>query len=65
MVSPCGFESHLSHQEEHHPLGGVLLGFVREMGLERRIRKQSGGLFSRRGRVPQISDVPTMGVDEI
>ena len=44
-------------------VGGVLLGFMREMGLERRIRKQSGGLFSRRGRVLWAVDASRRDVD--
>ena len=32
VVMPCGFESHLSHEKEHHPAGGVL--FYAAMGLE-------------------------------
>ena len=34
-------------------------------GLERALRKQSGGLFLARGRVPPVSDASRRDVDEI
>ena len=39
-----------------------LMGWI--MGLERPLKKQSGGLFLGRGRVPQLSDASGSDVDE-
>ncbi len=63
MVSPCGFESHLSHQKTGYPSG--VTGFFAEMGLERPSIKHASGMFLGRGRVPQISDASHWDVDEI
>ena len=52
------------HQKEHHPLGGVLFGLLREMGLERPLRKHAGGMFLGRGRVLLFSDASRRDVDE-
>ena len=56
MVTPCGFESHLSHQKKPRVIGSGLF-LVRAAGLERpalrsRAKKCPGDTFLGRGRVP-------------
>ena len=56
MVTPCGFESHLSHQKKPRANGSGLF-LVRAAGLERpalrsRAKKCPGDTFLGRGRVP-------------
>ena len=56
MVTPCGFESHLSHQKKPRAIGSGLF-LVCEAGLERaaersEVKKCPGDTFLARGRVP-------------
>ena len=61
MVTPCGFESHLSHQNKRG--GNSLLFYFGKMGLERPLRKHAGGMFLGRGRVLWFPDTSGTDVD--
>ena len=66
MVSPCGFESHLSHQISPNSFwDSEIFLFGRELGLERPFRKHASDMFLGRGRVLQISDASGTDVDGI
>ena len=70
MVSPCGFESHLSHQNSGYPYGVTGI-FYASMGLEEgglaigKVKKCPVDIFLARGRVLHISDASGTDVDEI
>ena len=60
--TPCGFESHLSHQKEHHPKGWCSFWFCARDGARKsgtpvgRANKCPGDTCLARGRVPQKQD---------
>ena len=43
--TPCGFESHLSHQESRYPFGYLLFCYFD--GTRKAVRKYAGGIFFR------------------
>ena len=61
--TPCGFESHLSHQKEHHPYGWCSFCFIRVMGLKRPLRKYAGGILLGRGRALLPTDASHRDAD--
>ena len=70
MVMPCGFESHLSHQNSGYPLRGdrnFLCGDGTRKGdlAEGKVIKCPVDTLLARGRVPQISDASGTDVDGI